>query len=131
MKEDLKKEKLMGYHVDSAFLPVLFSFGDEPHLAEIGAINVATKSLGAYALDAKNQYTVTETNKGLEILTRKINFLIEKPADLAGKSTMDNTVIKWITIVSLFYLPGSFVTVGSGLGTLIWIMTDCCRAYLE
>ncbi|KAF6227906.1 hypothetical protein HO133_007634 [Letharia lupina] len=101
----------MGYHVDSAFLPVLFSFGDEPHLAESGAINVATESLGAYALDAKNQYTVTETNKGMEIVTRKTNFLTEKTAEFAEKSTMDNTVIKWITIVSLFYLPGSFVTV--------------------
>lgn len=41
------KEILMGYHVDSAFLPVLFSFGDEPHIAESGAINVATKKLGS------------------------------------------------------------------------------------
>lgn len=89
------------------------------------------KSLGAYALDAKNQYTVTETNNGMEIVTRKTNFLTEKTAEFAEKSTMDNTVIKWITIVSLFYLSGSFVTVGSGLGTLIWIMTDCCRAYLK
>lgn len=87
------------------------------------------KSLGAYALDAKNQYTVTETNKGMEIISRKTNFLTEKTADLAAKSTMDNRVIKWITIVSPFYLPGSFVTVRSGLGTLIWITTDCCRAY--
>lgn len=66
--------------------------------------------LYAYALDAKNQYTVTETNKGMEVLTRKTNSLTEKTADLAEKSTMDNTVIKWITLVSLFYLPGSFVT---------------------
>ena len=39
------KEILMGYQVDSAFLPVLFSFGDEPHLAESGATNVATNKL--------------------------------------------------------------------------------------
>lgn len=66
----------------------------------------------AYALDAKNQYTATETNKGVEILTGKI-------AHLAEQSTTDNTVIKWITIVSLFYLPGSFVTVRGGLVPLI------------
>lgn len=39
------KEILMGYQVDSAFLPILFSFGDEPHLAESGATNVATHKL--------------------------------------------------------------------------------------
>lgn len=50
-------------------------------------------------------------NKGMEVLTRKTSSLTEKTADLAEKSTTDNTVIKWITIVSLFYLPGSFVTV--------------------
>lgn len=50
----------------------------------------------------------------MEILTRKTNSLIEKTADLAEKSTMDNTMIKWITIVSLLYLPGSFVTVSLG-----------------
>lgn len=39
------KEILMEYHVDSAFLPILFSFGDEPHLAESGATNVVTNKL--------------------------------------------------------------------------------------
>lgn len=37
------KEILSSYQVDSAFLPILFSFGDAPHLAESGATNVATK----------------------------------------------------------------------------------------
>lgn len=36
------KEILSRYQVDSAFLPILFSFGDAPHLAESGATNVAT-----------------------------------------------------------------------------------------
>lgn len=38
-------EILMEYQVDSAFLPVLFSFGDEPHLAESGATNVVINKL--------------------------------------------------------------------------------------
>lgn len=36
------KEILSRYQVDPAFLPILFSFGDAPHLAESGATNVAT-----------------------------------------------------------------------------------------
>lgn len=39
------KEILMGFQFDSAFLPVLFSFGNEPHHAESSATNVATNKL--------------------------------------------------------------------------------------
>ena len=38
--EDLMKQILMRYQVGPEFLPVLFSFGEEPHLAESDATNV-------------------------------------------------------------------------------------------
>lgn len=39
------KEILSCYQVDSAFLPILFSFGDAPNVAESGATHVATNNL--------------------------------------------------------------------------------------
>lgn len=54
----------------------------------------------AYALDLKNQYTAADTNNHV--------------SQLAEKTTKDTTAVKWITYLTLFYLPGSFVAVSSG-----------------
>ena len=51
----------------------------------------------AYALDLKNQYTAADTNNHV--------------SQLAEKTTKDTTAVKWITYLTLFYLPGSFVAV--------------------
>ena len=51
----------------------------------------------AYALDLKNQYTAADINSHV--------------SQLAEKTTKDTTAVKWITYLTLFYLPGSFVAV--------------------
>lgn len=51
----------------------------------------------AYALDLKNQYTAADINKHV--------------SQLAEKTTNDTTAVKWITYLTLVYLPGSFVAV--------------------
>ena len=51
----------------------------------------------AYALDLKNQNTTADTNKNVYTLTEK--------------TTHDTTAVKWITYLTLVYLPGSFVAV--------------------
>lgn len=58
----------------------------------------------AYALDLKNQYTAADINKHVSQLT-------EKTSELAEKTTHDTTAVKWITYLTLVYLPGSFVAV--------------------
>ena len=40
--QDLMRKILSYYQVESNFLDVLYSFGDEPHLAEGGSSNVVT-----------------------------------------------------------------------------------------
>lgn len=63
----------------------------------------------AYILDYKNQYIATETNEGMAALSRNLTSLTGKTIFLAERSTGDNTMIKRICVLSLFYLPGSFV----------------------
>ena len=64
----------------------------------LGLIENASTKL-AYALDLKNQYTAADINKHV--------------SQLAEKTTKDTTAVMWITLLSLFYLPGSFVAVSS------------------
>ena len=54
----------------------------------------------AYALDLKNQYTAADINTHV--------------SQLAEKTTKDTTAVMWITLLTLFYLPGSFVAVSLG-----------------
>ena len=54
----------------------------------------------AYALDLKNQYTAADISNHV--------------SQLAEKTTNDTTAVKWITYLTLFYLPGSFVAVSLG-----------------
>lgn len=54
----------------------------------------------AYALDLKNQYTAADINNHV--------------SQLAEKTTNDTTAVKWITYLTLVYLPGSFVAVSLG-----------------
>ena len=61
----------------------------------------------AYALDLKNQYTAADINDHVSRLT-------EKTTTLAEKTTKDTTAVKWITYLTLVYLPGSFVAVSLG-----------------
>ena len=51
----------------------------------------------AYALDLKNQLTTANMD--------------EHVSHLAERSTYDTTAVKWITFLTLIYLPGSFVAV--------------------
>ncbi|KAK3175305.1 hypothetical protein OEA41_002552 [Lepraria neglecta] len=54
-----------------------------------------TIDLFAYALDLKNQYTAADTNQHV--------------SKLAEDTTHDTAAVKWITYLTLLYLPGSFV----------------------
>ena len=54
----------------------------------------------AYALDLKNQYTAADINNHV--------------SQLAEKTTKDTTAVMWITLLTLLYLPGSFVAVSLG-----------------
>ena len=51
----------------------------------------------AYALGLKNQYTAANTN--------------DHVSKLAEARTRDTAAVKWITYLTLFYLPGSFIAV--------------------
>ena len=51
----------------------------------------------AYALDLKNQYIAANTNKHV--------------SQLAEATNHDTTAVKWLTYLSLAYLPASFVAV--------------------
>ena len=51
----------------------------------------------AYDLDLKNQLTAAKTS--------------EHVAQLAAEATHDTTSVKWITVLTLIYLPGTFVAV--------------------
>ena len=53
----------------------------------------------AYALDLNNQYTAANTNHHV--------------SKLAEASSRDTAAVKWITYLTLFYLPGSFIAVSS------------------
>ncbi|CAF9911789.1 MAG: hypothetical protein HETSPECPRED_000445 [Heterodermia speciosa] len=61
--ESWMRKTMTRYRVDPTFLPVLFSFGAEPNLAESGASNIA--SISAEDLSRKLSYQIryTEENK--------------------------------------------------------------------
>ncbi|MCJ1457002.1 hypothetical protein MMC28_007368 [Mycoblastus sanguinarius] len=60
-----------------------------------------TINLFAYALDLKNQDTAANTN--------------DHVSKLAEASTRDTAAVKWITYLTLFYLPGSFIATLYGM----------------
>lgn len=82
-------------------------------------ISVLTKRIGntielfAYALDLKNQYTAADINNHVSQLT-------EKTSELAEKTTHDTTAVKWITYLTLVYLPGSFVAGLYGMNLFVF-----------
>ena len=58
--EESMRKILSRYRVEPSFLPVLFSFGDEPHISEGGDSNAASKYIldGSHseAYESANQY---------------------------------------------------------------------------
>ena len=65
-----------------------------------------------YALDLKNQYTAADTSRSVYNLSQKM--------------THDTTTVKWITCLTLVYLPGSFVAVSAATGILLWHFDHLC-----
>lgn len=45
ISETLMRKALTRYQVDPTFLPVLYSFGDNPHLAESGSSNASSQTM--------------------------------------------------------------------------------------
>ena len=58
----------------------------------------------------KNQYTAADTNNHV--------------SRLAETTTRDTAAVKWITYLTLLYLPGSFVAVSSKIYTLVSLAND-------
>ena len=67
-----------------------------------------------YAILSKSQHTSGETSRNVESLTRRTTDLAEETARLTEKAAQDSATIKWITVLSSFYLPASLVTVSAG-----------------
>ena len=68
ISETLMRKILTRYQVDPAFLPVLFSFGEMPHLAESGSSNIASTassdgSQSKFALTIQAQSVLTKLKK--------------------------------------------------------------------
>ncbi|KAK0514786.1 hypothetical protein JMJ35_002165 [Cladonia borealis] len=75
-------------------------------------MSVLTKRIGntidlfAYALDLKNQSTAADTNNHV--------------SQLAETTTRDTAAVKWITYLTLLYLPGSFVASIYGMNLFVF-----------
>lgn len=91
----------------------------ESHIAQlldyIENLSVLTSKIGntinlfAYALDLKNQYTAANTN--------------DHVSNLAEATTRDTAAVKWITYLTLFYLPGSFIATLYGMNLFAFDQT--------
>ena len=65
----------------------------------------------AYALDLKNQYTAAEANDNL--------------FHLSEKTTRDTTAVKWITYLTVIYVPGSFISVSCSIRICSFSRSPC------
>lgn len=77
-----------------------------------------------YTLTLHNQLEAGKVDKELRDLTERLKILTESSVD-------DSATVRVITLVSAFYLPGSFVAV-SGAISKKWVDTDTiCSLFLE
>ena len=67
ISESLMRKVLTRYKVDPAFLNVLYSFGDGPHLAENGSSNVSSRTTEDGSQSKTDPYLV-----GFSLTKRKI-----------------------------------------------------------
>ena len=74
-----------------------------------------------------------ETNKDLaqkaQMSAEKMEALTEQMNDIAIKTERETVSMRIVTIVTLFFLPGIFVSVSNVVSCLFsaTLMSDCCR----
>jgi hypothetical protein len=68
-----------------------------------------------YTLTLHNQLETAKVDKELRDMTGELRDVTTRLKDLQQDSVDDSVTVKIITVVSAFYLPGSFVAVSVGV----------------